>query len=301
MSGDAPAEIPADTPAEHDPLYVLTITCPDAVGIVAAVSGFLAENEAFITESAHFGDAATGRFFMRTVFRAGGVRFPDIEKLKAGFALIGDRFAMNWAIHDANRRQRVIIAVSRFGHCLNDLLHQWRTGQLNIDIPAVVSNHEDMRALVEWHGIPYYYLPVTKETKAEQEAKLLDLFDESEADLLVLARYMQILSPDACRRVKGRAINIHHSFLPSFKGAKPYQQAHARGVKIIGATAHYVTESLDEGPIIEQAVERVDHTFGADELVRTGRDIETVVLSRAVRWHVEHRVMLNGTKTVVFR
>lgn len=292
----------SDVAAHRDePRYILTITSPDAVGIVAAVSGFLAENEAFITESAHYGDPQTGTFFMRTVFRAGGARFPAIDKLKAGFALIGDRFSMDWDICDMTRRPRVVIAVSRFGHCLNDLLHQWRTGQLAIDIPAVVSNHEDMRALVEWHGIPYHYLPVTKDTKAEQEGRLLDLFDEVEGDLLVLARYMQILSPQACRRLAGRAINIHHSFLPSFKGARPYQQAHARGVKIIGATAHYVTPDLDEGPIIEQGVERVDHTFTVDALVRTGRDIETVVLSRAVHWHAERRVMLNGQKTVVFR
>lgn len=288
--------------AERDaPRYILTITSPDAVGIVAAVSGFLAENQAFITESAHFGDPETGRFFMRTVFRDGGPRFPEINKLRAGFALIGDRFSMEWDIVDTNRRPRVVIAVSRFGHCLNDLLHQWRTGQLAIDIPAVVSNHEDMRALVEWHGIPYHYLPVTKATKAEQEDRMLDLFDEVEGDLLVLARYMQILSTKACDRLAGRAINIHHSFLPSFKGARPYQQAHARGVKIIGATAHYVTRDLDEGPIIEQGVERVDHTFTVEKLVRTGRDIETVVLSRAVGWHVERRVMPNGQKTVVFR
>lgn len=281
--------------------FVLTITSPDSVGIVAAVSSFLAENEAFITESAHYGDPDTGRFFMRTVFRAGGSRFPMIDKLKAGFALIGDRFSMDWSMHDATRRPRVVIAVSKFGHCLNDLLHQWRTGQLQIDIPAVVSNHEDFRDLVEWHGIPYHYLPVNKGNKLEQEQRMLELFDSSEADLLVLARYMQILSENACRHLARRAINIHHSFLPSFKGARPYQQAHARGVKIIGATAHYVTQDLDEGPIIEQGVERVDHTFTVDNLVRTGRDIETVVLSRAVRWHVENRVMINGAKTVVFR
>lgn len=292
---------PASASAETQPIYILTIKAPDSVGIVAAVSGFLAENEAFITESAHYGDPYTGLFFMRTVFRSGGTKFPAIDKLRAGFALIGDRFSMDWTIHDASRRPRVVIAVSRFGHCLNDLLHSWRTGQLNVDIPAVISNHEDMRGLVEWHGIPYHYLPVTKGTKAEQEARMLDLFDESQADLLVLARYMQILSPKACERLTGRAINIHHSFLPSFKGAKPYQQAHARGVKIIGATAHYVTSDLDEGPIIEQGVERVDHTFTVESLVRTGRDIETVVLSRAVRWHAEHRIMINGHKTIVFR
>ena len=288
--------LPAETPQ-----YLLTIKCPDAMGIVAAVSGFLAENEAFITESSHFSDADTGLFFMRTTFRSGGARFPQIEKLKAGFALIGDRFGMDWVMKDMSVRPKLMIAVSKFGHCLNDLLHSWRSGQLPIDIPAVISNHEDFRALVEWHVIPFHYLPVTKATKAEQEGQILSLFRDSGADLLVLARYMQILSTDMCEALSGRAINIHHSFLPSFKGAKPYQQAHARGVKIIGATAHYVTRDLDEGPIIEQGVERVDHTFTVDKLVRTGRDIETVVLSRAVRWHIEGRLILNGTKTVVFR
>jgi formyltetrahydrofolate deformylase len=288
-------------PVKAQPHYILTITCPDAVGIVAAVSGFLAENQAFITESAHYGDAGASRFFMRTVFRSGGPSFPAIDKLRAGFALIGDRFSMDWDVVDTTRRPRVVIAVSKFGHCLNDLLHQWRTGQLAVDIPAVVSNHEDMRPLVEWHGIPYHYLPVSRETKAAQEERLVGLFEEVEGDLLVLARYMQILSPRACERLAGRAINIHHSFLPSFKGARPYRQAHERGVKIIGATAHYVTADLDEGPIIEQGVERVDHTFTTDAMVRTGQGIETVVLARAVHWHVERRVMLNGRKTVIFR
>lgn len=284
-----------------EPLFVLTITCPDTMGVVAAVSGFLFENEAFITESAHYSDPYTGRFFLRTVFRAGGPHFPAIGKLEAGFALIGDRFDMTWKFHDGRRRPRVAILVSRFGHCLNDLLHDWRTGQLLIDIPAVISNHEDMRGLVEWHGIPYYHLPVTKATKDAQEAEMLSLIDTFDTDLVVLARYMQILSQDASERLSGRCINIHHSFLPGFKGATPYQQAHRRGVKLIGATAHYVTADLDEGPIIEQAVDRVDHTYKVDDLVRTGRHIESTVLSRAVRWHVEQRVMINGTKTVVFR
>lgn len=284
-----------------DGAFVLTITCPDAVGVVAAVSGFLARNDAFIIESSHYGDEATGRFFMRTLFRKGGPGFPSLEALKTGFAEVGTRFSMAWAIHDTGQKMRVVIAVSRFGHCLNDLLHNWRTGYLDIDIPAVVSNHEDMRGLVEWHGIPYIHLPVGRDTKAEQEDRLLSLFAGLDADLLVLARYMQILSADACAHLKGRCINIHHSFLPSFKGAKPYQQAHARGVKIIGATAHYVTPDLDEGPIIEQEVARVDHTYTVEDLVRTGRDIENVVLSRAVRWHSQHRVMMNGSKTVVFR
>lgn len=289
------------TAAVTEPLFVLTITCPDTMGVVAAVSGFLFENEAFITESAHYSDAHTGTFFMRTVFKPGGPHFPAIEKLQAGFALIGDRFGMNWQFHDARRPPRVVILVSRFGHCLNDLLHDWRTGALPIDIPAVISNHEDMRSLVEWHDIPFHHLPVTRDTKAEQEAALMRLVDDLGADVVVLARYMQILSAEASAALAGRCINIHHSFLPGFKGATPYQQAHRRGVKLIGATAHYVTADLDEGPIIEQAVERVDHTYTVDDLVRTGRHIESTVLSRAVRWHVEHRVMLNGVKTVVFR
>jgi formyltetrahydrofolate deformylase len=208
---------------------------------------------------------------------------------------------MVWSIVPADRRPRVLIAVSRFGHCLNDLLHRWETGQIPIDIVGVISNHEDMRRLVEWHDIPYHYLPATPETKAVQEATWLNLVDELQVDFVVLARYMQVLSAEACAKLAGRCINIHHSFLPSFKGASPYKQAYTRGVKIIGATAHYVTANLDEGPIIEQAVDRVDHTLSAADLVAVGRDLETVVLARAVRWHAERRVLLNGSKTVVFR
>lgn len=280
---------------------ILTITCPDATGIVAAVTGFLAQQDCFIIECAQYGDLRSERFFMRAVFKSGDAA-PARDVLGSRFAeRVAQRFDMTWAMHDAERRPKVLIAVSRFGHCLNDLLHRWQTGQLPIDVAGVVSNHEDMRKLVEWHGIPYHFLPVTKETKVEQEARMLRLFEEQDIDLLVLARYMQILTPAACRALAGRAINIHHSFLPSFKGAKPYQQAFERGVKIIGATAHYVTPDLDEGPIIEQAVERVDHTHGVEDLVRVGQDLENVTLARAVRYHVERRVLINGAKTVVFR
>jgi len=280
--------------------YVLTIACADTVGIVAAVSGFLSGHGLFITESAHFGDTETDRFFMRTVFKVAPGQ-PSLVELEKAFAEIADRFAMDWKIWDTAVKPRVLILVSKFDHCLNDLLYRYRTGTLPIEIPAVVSNHPDLQRVVEWHGIPYHHLPVTKETKAEQEGKILEMVDRLKIDLVVLARYMQVLSTDMCAALSWRTINIHHSFLPSFKGAKPYHQAHKRGVKIIGATAHYVTTDLDEGPIIEQGVERVDHTQTAEDFVAIGRDIENVVLARAVQFHIEHRVIANGAKTVVFR
>ena len=279
---------------------ILTITCPDTTGIVAAVTGFLAEHKAFIVESAQFGDPVQQQFFQRIVFHANG-SLSDKAKFAGAFAPIAARFGMTWDLHDTRARDRILIAVSRFGHCLNDLLHRYRTGTLAVDIVGVVSNHDDMRDIVEWHDIPYHHLPVTKDTKVAQEKKLLGLMDSLDVNLLVLARYMQILSVEACEELAGRCINIHHSFLPSFKGARPYHQAHARGVKIIGATAHYVTPNLDEGPIIEQSVERVDHTAAPDDLVAIGRDIESVVLARAVHYHIERRVLINGAKTVVFR
>ena len=280
--------------------FVLTITCPDTVGIVAAVSGFLTQHDCFITEAAQYGDPLSRRFFCRMVFSAGALTPPrgEFEKL---FAIVAERFQMIWTLADLAKKPRVVIMVSKFGHCLVDLLHRYHTGQLNIEIPAVISNHQDMRSIVEWHGIPYHFLAVDKHDKAGQEARVMEIIERVGTDLVVLARYMQILSQDMCARLQGRAINIHHSFLPSFKGAKPYHQAHSRGVKIIGATAHYVTPDLDEGPIIEQSVERVDHTHTPDDLVAIGRDIENLVLGRAVRWHVEHRVLLNGSKTVVFK
>jgi formyltetrahydrofolate deformylase len=280
--------------------YILTVTCADRVGIVAAVSGFFAEGGIFIQESSHFGDLETGRFFMRTVFRLDS-NSPPVASIRDSFTGIAERFAMEWNLYDANRRQRVIILASRLDHCLNDLLYRHRTGVLKMDLRAVLSNHSDLSGLVEWHGLPFYHLPITPETRTRQEAELVRHIEETEAELVILARYMQIFSPSLCARLKGRVINIHHSFLPGFKGAKPYHQAHARGVKLIGATAHYVTEELDEGPIIEQAVERVDHAYSPEELIAVGRDIENVVLARAVRFHLEHRVLINDGKTVVFR
>ena len=280
--------------------HILTISCPDARGIVATVAGFLSDQDAFITESAHFGDPISKRFFMRTVFVA-GPDTPAVKDFAQRFSRIAERFEMVWGLHDAGRKERVLIMVSRFDHCLNDLLYRYRTGDLAIEIPAIVSNHPDLAPLAEWHQIPFHHLPVTPETKAEQEAQVLRLIGDLEIDLVVLARYMQILSPALSERLRGRCINIHHSFLPGFKGAAPYSQAHAHGVKLIGATAHYVSADLDEGPIIEQAVERVDHTYRPEDLTRVGRDIENVVLARAVRYHIEHRILLNGKKTVVLR
>lgn len=277
--------------------YILTISCPDTTGIVAAVSGFLADRGLFITESSHFGDVQTGRFFMRTVFRPGT---ETLEELRQSFGSVGEKFAMDWQIHDATVKPRLLLLVSKFDHCLNDLLYRYRTGTLPVEIPAVISNHPDLQRVVEWHGIPYHHLAVTKETKAEQEAKILEMVDRLNIDLVVLARYMQVLSLDMCRALSWKCINIHHSFLPSFKGAKPYHQAHARGVKIIGATAHYVTTDLDEGPIIEQGVQRVDHAHSPEDLVALGRDVESVVLARAIQYHTEHRVLANGSRTVVF-
>jgi formyltetrahydrofolate deformylase len=289
------------TPATADKdQFILILKCPDRKGVVAAVSGFLADNDASILESNHFNERMTDQFYMRTVFRQDGEGMPPLEALRKGFDLIARRFNMEWELFDASIKPKVLIAVSKFGHCLYDLLHRWRSGILPVDIVGVVSNHDDMRSFVEWSGIPYFHLPVTKDTKAEQEAAFLGLVKDLDVDLVVLARYMQILSPDLCRALSGRCINIHHSFLPSFKGAKPYHQAFERGVKIIGATAHYVTTDLDEGPIIEQGVQRVDHGDTPDDLVEIGRDVECNVLARAVLWHVERRIVVNGRKTVVF-
>ncbi len=280
--------------------YILTISCPDTVGIVAAVSGFLTAHDAFIAELTHYGDPLSERFFMRTVFRT-AAETVSAQSFTHTFSRIAERFHMVWGLHDATRKARILILVSRIDHCLNDLLYRYRTGELAVEIPAIVSNHPDLAPLADWHGIPFFHLPVAAETRRDQEAAVLRLVDELEIDLVVLARYMQILTASTCERLRGRCINIHHSFLPGFKGQKPYHQAHARGVKLIGASAHYVTPDLDEGPIVEQAVERVDHTCGPDALAMVGRDIENVVLARAVRFHIEHRVLLNGAKTVVLR
>ena len=284
-----------------DTRYILTIQCRDTMGIVAAVAGFLAGNDASIVEASQFHEPATNRFFQRTVFTPAGPRFPGAEDLKTKFAAVATRFAMDWALTDLSQKPGIVIAVSHFGHCLYDLLHRWRSGTLPVEIAAIVSNHEDMRDFVEWNRIPFRYMPVTPETRAQQEHALLALMESEGAELLVLARYMQVLSPDLCAALEGRCINIHHSFLPGFKGARPYHQAHARGVKIIGATAHYVTAELDDGPIIEQAIERVDHAHEPKDLIEIGRDIECRVLARAVRWHIERRIIVSGNRTIVFR
>jgi formyltetrahydrofolate deformylase len=281
------------------PSFVLTLSCADQPGIVAAIAGLLAGNGCNITDSAQYGDVKSGRFFMRVSFAAPAKL--DKKKVQAMLAPVFERFDMTAELHPIESRTRVLIMVSRFGHCLNDLLYRHRIGALPIEIPAIVSNHRDFYQLAASHNIPFHYLPVTPDTKEKQERRLLEIVEEEDIGLVVLARYMQVLSQSLCEKLAGRAINIHHSFLPSFKGAKPYHQAHARGVKLIGATAHYVTSNLDEGPIIEQEVQRVDHAMSPDELVHVGRDVESLVLARAVKWHVEHRVLLNGDRTVVFR
>ncbi len=286
----------------ESPSWILTFTCADRVGIVAAVTGELAELDGFIIDSQQYADLETGRFFMRVVFQAAGRNFPvSLETLYAAFDKIAKRFGFEWTLTSTAQRPNILIAVSKGSHCLNDLLHRWRTGTLPVNIAGVVSNHETMRDLTEWHRIPFHYLSVNKGNKAAQEAKIMELFEQSDSELLVLARYMQILSPEMSARLSGRCINIHHSFLPGFKGARPYHRAHARGVKLIGATAHFVTDDLDEGPIIEQAVERIDHRSSTDDIIRIGRDIEAQVLARAVGWAAEKRVLLNGRRTVVFR
>ena len=282
--------------------YILTLSCEDRVGIVAAVSGHLAGIEGFILDSQQYADVVTGRFFMRVEFRGAGEAFPaSAEALHAGFVPVAEQFGFDWDMVPSTSRPKLLIAVSKGSHCLNDLLHRWQTGSLPVDVVGVVSNHPDLRALTEWHGLPYHHLPVAPRNQTEQEAKLLSKFTESGADYLILARYMQVLSAGVAERLSGRCINIHHSFLPGFKGARPYNRAHERGVKLIGATAHFVTSDLDEGPIIEQDVERVDHRATELDLIRIGRDIEARVLARAVRWTAERRVFLNGIRTVVFR
>ncbi len=283
------------------PVHILKMSCPDRPGIVAAVSGYFYQQDCNIIESAQFEDPHSGRFFMRTVF-ATGDQSPDLTALTAGFAAIGLRYEMDWSLVDAARRSRMMILVSRFDHCLVDLLYRTRIGQLHAEVVGIVSNHpRDTFRDEEFGDIPFHHLPVTAATKPEQEDALFALIEAADADLVVLARYMQILSPGLSERLAGRAINIHHSFLPGFKGAKPYQQAYARGVKLIGATAHYVTPVLDDGPIIEQAVERIDHRTLPEDMVAVGRDIEKLVLARAVQFHTEHRILLNGQRTVVFR
>ena len=279
--------------------FILTLSCPDRVGIVHNVTGWLLNRHGNIIDAQQFGGAETNRFFLRVHFN-----LPEpttVDELEASFASVAHRFDMEAQIYDAQRKERVLILVSRQGHCLNDLLFRTHSGHLPIEIAGIVSNHNDFASLAASYNLPFHHLPVTADTRAQQEQQILDLVNEHRIDLVVLARYMQILSADLCEALKGRAINIHHSFLPSFKGARPYHQAHARGVKIIGATAHYVTSDLDEGPIIEQDIERVHHAMSPAELTQVGSDIESLVLARAVRWHVEHRILLNGDRTVVFR
>ena len=288
--------------------FILTLSCRDTKGIVYAVSGLLYEAGCNIVDSQQYGDVlssdATGLFFMRVHFEAPEA-LADTGALEALFAPVSTQFAMDLRLHALARKPRLLLMVSRHGHCLNDLLFRCQSGLLNAEIAGVVSNHPDFAELCASHGVPFHHLALptgaSAQTKRAQEQQVERLVDAQQIDLVVLARYMQILSAEFCGFLKGRAINIHHSFLPRFKGAKPYYQAHERGVKLIGATAHYVTAELDEGPIIEQDVERVDHSRGPEDFTAVGRDVESVVLARAVRWHVEHRVLLNGRKTVVFQ
>ncbi|TNU73248.1 formyltetrahydrofolate deformylase [Miniimonas arenae] len=280
--------------------WVLTLSCPDRPGIVAAVAGALAGLAGNITESQQFGAAESGRFFMRVEAEIDEA-VADRATVEAALGAVAEQFGMDWSLDVVGRPVRTVVMVSTASHCLHDLAYQQRSGRLEVDIVAVVSNHEALRPIADFYGLPFHHVPVTRDTKAEAEAALLRLVEETEAELVVLARYMQILSDDLCRALAGRVINIHHSFLPSFKGARPYAQAHQRGVKLIGATAHYATADLDEGPIIEQDVERVEHGDTVAELQAMGEDVERRVLARAVRWHAEHRVLLDGGRTVVFR
>ncbi|XAS69627.1 formyltetrahydrofolate deformylase [Micrococcaceae bacterium Sec5.7] len=302
-----------DTTGRTASPFVLTVACPERPGIVHAVSSFLAGRGFDISEHQQFDDHVSGTLFLRTAFTGargvsadsatalnGPVASSTADSLAADFAGVAREFGMSFRFHD-DRPQRVLVMVSKFGHCLNDLIFRWRAGSLGADIVAVVSNHEDLRPMAEAAGLPFIHVPVTAQGKPDAERRMLELVDEYQADLVVLARYMQVLSDELCGALRARAINIHHSFLPGFKGAKPYHQAYERGVKLVGATAHYVTAELDEGPIIEQEVFRVDHGVDPESLVTAGRDAEAIALSRAVKWHCQHRVLLNNSRTVVFR
>lgn len=283
--------------------YILTITCPDRIGIVAAVTGFIAGHGGSVLEAAQHGDLTTGLFFLRVEVTAESLPF-DVDQLRTLFEPLANKFSMEWRIQDTDFPVRVVLLVSREDHCLADLLYQWRSGDLQCDIPCVISNHEDLRQMVEWHGIPFKYVPVPAATSATSKSaafgEMERIFEEAGGDVMVLARYMQIIPPDMCAHLAGRIINIHHSFLPSFAGARPYHQAFERGVKLIGATCHYVTADLDTGPIIEQDTRRIDHADSPEELRRVGRDIERTVLARGLRWVIEGRVLTNGARTVVF-
>jgi formyltetrahydrofolate deformylase len=280
--------------------YILTLSCPNRPGIVAAVASHLFEAGGNILEAQQFDDTETDRFFMRLVFNRIDAGRP-VAEMRQAFRPLADRFGMNWTLRDQTEKRRVMLLVSKFDHCLTDLLYRWRIGELAMEPTAIIANHpRGTYADMDFGSIPFHYLPSTRETKAQQEAQIWKLVQETDTDLVVLARYMQVLSDDLAGKLAGRCINIHHSFLPGFKGAKPYHQAHARGVKLIGATAHYVTAELDEGPLIEQDVERISHSDTPEDLIRIGRDIERRVLARAVRYHLDDRVLLNGSKTVVF-
>jgi formyltetrahydrofolate deformylase len=284
--------------------FVLTFHCPDSLGIVRSVADFLLRQECYIVDLKQFGDRHAGHFFMRVHFASTGDTAGDaaaVEQLRDSFAPLAGQWSMDWRLEPHDRKQRILVMVSKYDHCLNDLLVRARNGELPVEIAAVVSNHPDLEGLAAWHGVPFHHIPVTPETKAEAEAKLLGLVDAHEVELVVLARYMQVLGDSATARLAGMAINIHHSFLPSFKGAKPYHQAHERGVKTVGATAHYVNSELDEGPIIAQQVIEVDHTYAPADLVSVGKDAECKALTNAVRWHAEGRIILSGNRTVILR
>lgn len=289
------------TSALHSGQGILTLSCPDTPGITHAVSGFLLERAYSTVESQQFNDPDSGHFFMRTRFTRTDRSQLPVTELRHDFAEVAGRFAMTWRMVDASERQRVLIMVSKYAHCLNELLFRNSIGDLNLDVVAVASNHPDLGSLADSYGVPFTHIPVTPDTKAAAEASLMEIVEREHVDLVVLARYMQILSDDLCKELEGRAINIHHSALPSFKGARPYHQAYSRGVKVIGATAHYVTADLDEGPIIEQEIVRVDHTMDADAITMHGRGAEARALAHAVLWHSENRVLLNGSKTVILR
>ena len=284
--------------ADMKHVYILTLSCPDRMGIVHAVSGFLVQNSSNIEEAAQYNDAATGLFFMRVQFACDALTF---LQLKAELATFSAPFKMAWKLHSTQDAMRTVIMVSRDGHCLNDILFRWKSGLLPVDVRAIISNHRDFYQLAASYNVPFHHIAITADTKVQAEARQLEIIESEGAELVVLARYMQVLSNDLCHKLSGRAINIHHSMLPSFKGAKPYHQAHLRGVKVIGATAHYVTADLDEGPIIEQDVTRVGHKDTVENLTARGKDTESRVLARAVKWHSEHRVLLNGHKTVIFK
>lgn len=282
-----------------EPTYRLVIGCPDRVGIVARVSQFVADRGGWLTEANYHSDPESGWFYMRNEIRASSLKI-DHQQFCTEFRALADEYQMEWYLRDASCPQKVVILASHASHCLADLLHRWHSGDMFYDIPCVISNHENLRSMVEWHGIPFHYVPVDKDNKAESFAKMEDIIERHNAETIVLARYMQIIPPTLCERFAGKLINIHHSFLPSFVGANPYQKAYDRGVKLIGATSHYVTEVLDEGPIIEQDVIRVTHRHSKDDLVRLGKDVEKSVLARALRNHLEDRVIVHGNKTVVF-